>query len=70
LENGARVPEFDGSLRTSLTDWKFGVTYDLSGWILGAAYIDTNRSFTAGTAALENRDVANSTLLLSVTKSF
>lgn len=24
------------------TDWKIGVTKDLNGWILGAAYIDTN----------------------------
>ena len=24
------------------TDWKLGVTKDLGGWILGAAYIDTN----------------------------
>lgn len=24
------------------TDWKVGVTKDLSGWVLGAAYIDTN----------------------------
>jgi uncharacterized protein (TIGR02001 family) len=70
LKNGARITELDGSVRTSITDWKLGVTYDLKGWILGAAYVDTNRSFTAGTAALENRDIASSTLLLSVSKSF
>ncbi len=23
-------------------DWKLGVTYDLAGWILGAAYVDTD----------------------------
>jgi uncharacterized protein (TIGR02001 family) len=70
LKNGARILEFDGSVRESWTDWKLGVTYDLSGWILGASYIDTNRNFTGGTAAADNRNIANSTLLLSVTKSF
>jgi uncharacterized protein (TIGR02001 family) len=70
LKNGARIPEFDGSLQTSITDWKLGVTYDLSGWVLGAAYIDTNRDFTGGTAAFDNRNIGGSTLVLSVTKSF
>ena len=70
LKNGSRITELDGNVRTSITDWKIGVTYDLKGWILGAAYVDTNRSFTGGTASLENRDIGNSTLLLSVSKSF
>src|SRR5262245_57598702 len=70
LKNGARITEFDGSVRDSITDWKLGVTYDLKGWILGASYIDTNRSFTGGAAALENKDIANGTLVLSVSKSF
>jgi uncharacterized protein (TIGR02001 family) len=70
LKNGARIPEFNGSLPTSITDWKLGVTYDLSGWVLGASYIDTNRNYTLGTAAFDNKDIAGSTLVLSVTKSF
>jgi len=70
LKNGARITEFDGSVRTSITDWKFGATYDLSGWILGASYIDTDRSFSGGTGSLENKDIANGTVVLSVTKSF
>jgi|KBSSwiStaDraftv2_1062776.scaffolds.fasta_scaffold415796_2 conserved hypothetical protein, proteobacterial len=70
LKNGARITEFDGTVRTSITDWKLGVTYDLKGWSLGAAYVDTNRSFTGGTAALDNKDIAGSTLVLSVSKSF
>jgi len=57
-------------VQNSITDWKLGVTYDLKGWSLGASYIDTNRSFTAGTAAADNREIANSTLVLSVSKSF
>jgi uncharacterized protein (TIGR02001 family) len=70
LKNGARITELDGNVRTSVTDWKLGVTYDLKGWILGASYIDTNRSFTLGSAADQNKDIAGSTLVLSVSKSF
>ena len=33
------------------TDWKLGVTKDISGWVLGAAYIDTNaKGSNCGTA--------------------
>jgi uncharacterized protein (TIGR02001 family) len=70
LKNGARITELDGSVRTSITDWKIGVTYDLNGWVFGASYIDTDRSFSLGTAALKNNDIAGSTLVVSVTKSF
>jgi len=70
LKNNARIFELDGSVRDSITDWKLGVTYDLKGWTLGASYIDTNRSFTLGTASADNKEIANSTLVLSVSKSF
>jgi len=70
LKNNARITELDGNVRDSITDWKLGVTYDMKGWTLGASYIDTNRSFTLGTAAAENREIGNSTLVLSVSKSF
>jgi uncharacterized protein (TIGR02001 family) len=70
LKNNARIFSTDGSVQTSITDWKIGVTYDLSGWVLGASYIDTNRNFTLGTAAFDNREIAGGTLVLSVTKSF
>ena len=64
------------------TDWKIGVTKDLNGWVLGAAYIDTDAkgSCTTGdfycfssqvpfTAAAQ-RDAGKGTLVLSVSKSF
>lgn len=71
LKNGARLTEIDGSgPHTSITDWKLGATYDLSGWILGAAYIGTDKKLTAGVASLEGRNISGDTLLLSVTKSF
>jgi uncharacterized protein (TIGR02001 family) len=71
LKNGARLTEIGGTtLQTSITDWKLGATYDISGWLLGAAYIGTDRSLTFGTAAVETRNVSGDTLLLSVSKSF
>lgn len=70
LKNNARITETDGSVRTSITDWKIGVTYDLGGWMLGASYIDTNRKFTGGIASLDNKEIAGGTVVLSVNKSF
>jgi hypothetical protein len=53
-------------------DWKLGVTYDMSGWILGASYIDTdaknNWYYTAGSKG--NKDTGSGTVVLSVAKTF
>src|SRR6187397_2379407 len=53
-------------------DWKLGVTYDLAGWILGAAYIDTNADknwyYTGGSRG--NKATGDSTIVLSVMKTF
>ncbi|HEX6017949.1 MAG TPA: TorF family putative porin, partial [Burkholderiaceae bacterium] len=70
LKNGAHLIEIDGAGHSSITDWKLGATYDLSGWLLGASYIDTDRKLTAGTAARDGRNISGDTLLLSITKSF
>jgi uncharacterized protein (TIGR02001 family) len=73
LKNGALLTEIGAtSTVSSVTDWKLGVTYDLSGWILGASYIGTDRDLSLGTAAATTpgRNISNDTLLLSVTKSF
>lgn len=70
LKNGARITELDGSVQSSITDWKIGATYDLGGWIFGASYIDTNRNFTGGVAALDNKEIAGGTVVLSIAKSF
>ena len=71
LKNNARVIEIGGtSPDDSITDWKIGVTYDLSGLLLGAAYVGTNRDLTGGTAALSNRNISNGTVVLSVSKTF
>ena len=68
----ARFAEIGGSFPgpDNISDWKLGVTYTLDGWVFGLAYIDTNRSYTGGTAALTNRDIAGATGVLSVSKTF
>jgi len=65
----------------SYTDWKLGVTKDLSGWVLGASYIDTNAKGDCATGsfycfgnsaagATKFKNVSNGTLVLSVLKTF
>jgi len=53
-------------------DWKLGVTYDLAGWILGAAYIgtdaDKNWYYTGGSKGV--KATGDSTIVLSVMKTF
>ncbi len=53
-------------------DWKLGVTYDLNGWILGAAYVDTDADkgwyYTGGSKG--NKSTGDSTLVFSVMKTF
>ena len=60
-------------------DWKLGVTYDLSGWVLGAAYVDTDAKGDCGVPELycfangngtKTKDAGRSTIVLSVTKTF
>jgi len=54
-------------------DWKLGVTYDLNGWVLGAAYIDTDADsalYTLGSAQGKTKNISGSTVVLSVTKTF
>ena len=71
LKGGARVTEIGSTtLEDSIVDYKLGVTYDLSGWALGAAYVSTNRDLTLGTAAFSNRNISNGTVVLSVSRTF
>jgi uncharacterized protein (TIGR02001 family) len=53
-------------------DWKLGITYDLNGWILGAAYVDTDADkgwyYTGGSRG--NKSTGDSTVVLSVLKTF
>jgi uncharacterized protein (TIGR02001 family) len=53
-------------------DWKLGATYDLRGWVLGAAYVDTDAKsewyYTFGSKG--NRETGKGTVVLSVSKTF
>jgi uncharacterized protein (TIGR02001 family) len=54
-------------------DWKLGVTYDLNGWVLGAAYVDTDADstlYTVTNAQGKRKDIGGSTVVLSVMKTF
>lgn len=55
------------------TDYKLGITKDVSGWVLGAAFVDTNVDenlyrFTSGAGKTMN--VGDSTIVFSVSKTF
>lgn len=53
-------------------DWKLGVTYDLNGWLLGAAYVDSDADkgwyYTGG--AKGNKSTGDATIVFSVLKTF
>jgi uncharacterized protein (TIGR02001 family) len=72
----------NNSTKGNYTDWKLGVTKDLSGWVLGASYIDTNAKGScsgnvgfycfgnAASGASKFKDAGSSTLVLSISKTF
>jgi hypothetical protein len=53
-------------------DWKLGITYDLNGWILGAAYVDSDADsayyYAVGSDGV--KETGKSTVVLSVMKTF
>ena len=51
-------------------DTKIGLTYDLNGWVLGLAYIDTDTTLNLQNTALDTEDIAKGGVVLSVSKSF
>lgn len=70
LKGGAIVTQLDGSTASNISDWKLGVTYTIDGWVIGLAYIATNRDLTGGTAALTQTNISGDTAVLSVAKTF
>jgi uncharacterized protein (TIGR02001 family) len=71
--------EFKNVPNGDYNDWKLGVTKDISGWILGAAYVDTDAKGDCGVPEFycfangngtSTRDAGKSTVVLSVTKTF
>jgi uncharacterized protein (TIGR02001 family) len=65
-------------------DWKLGVTKDIGGWVLGAAYVDSSakgdcgagefycfsNSLSASGLGSKTQDAGKSTVVLSVSKTF
>jgi uncharacterized protein (TIGR02001 family) len=71
LEGGAQAAQINGSTPDSITDYKIGATYAVDGgWVLGAAYVGTNRDYSFGTAAVSGKNISDGTLVVSIGKSF
>ena len=55
------------------TDYKLGITKDVGGWVFGAAFIDTDAdeaAYTFTNATGKSVNIGDSTVVLSVTKTF
>ena len=73
---------FKNMINGNYSDWKVGVTKDISGWVLAASYIDTNAKGNcsptavnqvycfANGSATSTKDAGRSTLVLSISKTF
>ncbi len=68
------IPSTTGRSKSdcSYTDWKLGVSTEVSGFTVGLAYIDTNAKGGTGQCYRNafNKDLGKGNLLLSVGKSF
>ncbi len=64
IKNGKKL----GLVDDSVSDYKLGVTYDLSGWALGAAVVGTSKKelFKTGTG----KDAGKNGFVVSVSKTF
>jgi uncharacterized protein (TIGR02001 family) len=71
--------DFKDMANADYTDWKLGVTKDISGWVFGAAYVDTNAKGDCGAAEFycfanssltKTKDAGKSTVVISVSKTF
>jgi hypothetical protein len=71
--------KFKNMNNANYTDWKVGVTKDISGWVFGLAYVDTNAKGNcsagefycfANASGTSAKDAGKSSFLMSVTKTF
>src|SRR5436190_24170619 len=72
--------KFKGMSNADYTDWKIGVTKDINGWVLGAAYLDTNAKGNCSapaefycfgnTRGMESKDAGKARGWLWLSKSF
>ena len=70
LKGDAIVPQINGSTPDSITDYKIGGTYTVDGFVLGAAFVGTNRDYSFGTAFAKGKNISDNTFVVSVSKSF
>lgn len=71
LKGDARVTETNSTaLRSSIVDYKFGVTYGLGGFVLGLSYIDTNRNLSFTRNDGRSKTISDGAAVLSLTKAF
>jgi uncharacterized protein (TIGR02001 family) len=74
--------KFKGMTNGDYTDWKLGVTKDVSGWVFGAAYIDTTADGNCGNTGspqpycfanssnTKTKDAGRSYFVVSVSRTF
>jgi uncharacterized protein (TIGR02001 family) len=71
--------EFKNVANGDYKDWKLGITKDVGGWILGAAYVDTDAKGDCGVPepycfangnGTRTRDAGKATVVFSVAKTF
>ena len=67
LKGGAAVTEIGGNVADSITDYKIGGTYTIDGWVLGLAYVATNRDLP-GTTRSDQPTGISATALQDVSK--
>ena len=70
---------FKNMNNANYTDWKLGVTKDLSGWVLGASYVATNAKGDCGkgefycfsnSGATSTKDAGKAIAVVSVSRTF
>jgi uncharacterized protein (TIGR02001 family) len=70
--------EFKNVANGDYNDWKLGITKDVGGWVLGAAYVDTDAKGDCGAGEPycffnpvgKSRDAGKTTIVFSVAKTF
>jgi uncharacterized protein (TIGR02001 family) len=73
LKGDARAPVIGGSFPgpDNYSDYKIGATYTIEGFVLGGAFVGTNRDYTAGTALLKgDKNISGNTFVVSLSKTF
>ena len=62
----------NGLIGNSVTDYKVGLTKDISGWVLGLSYLTTSKKnyFTTGALSGVTKTAGDARALVSLAKTF